>query len=98
MAAVTKENRKLHTRVKCLEAEVDKLEVQRPNSSKYTYISLKKMYRDSRTTIGDLQNQIQKLKNSIKATRTSELEVEIRVLKDECQRLKRIILELGANA
>ena len=63
-------------------------------STTHLVIALKKQLKDTKDEIRAKEDEIKKLKNSLKITRLQETEVEIKMFSDECTRLKHIIEEI----
>jgi len=88
---VKEENHKLKTKIKLLEKEnrredndVDKVSM---------VATLKNQLKDSAKVIEQKDKELQELRKSTRATHLSEIEVEVKVYKDECTRLRRILEE-----
>jgi len=63
-------------------------------SATHLVIALKKQLKESKDEIRAKEEEIKKLKKSLKITRLQETEVEIKMFADECTRLKHIIEEI----
>ncbi len=68
--------------------------VRQPQNTTHLVLALKKQLRENKDEIRIKEEEIKKLKKSLKITRLQETEVEIKMFSDECTRLKHIIEEI----
>ena len=84
------ENLRLKTRIKFLEKEAKREETVDENSLLAVF---KAQAKDLKTKLDEKEAELRDLKQSIKVTRATEVQVELKAYMDECTRLRRIAEE-----
>lgn len=83
------ENMKLKTKIKTLERDMKRDENEQDKG--HLVINLKNQCKDLHKQLDSKDDEIKEFKKSVRSTRVTELEVEMKVYLDECTRLRRLM-------